>query len=367
MTVCADPAATCLARHPWRYLASLLAALFTGPVMSASAPVVVAETLHRQVIEEVPISGTVTSPRVARLSPEVSGLVAEVGVVEGRHVERGAVLLRLDATLAEIELEAAEAATEQAREELSDARRRLKDTQRLVKSRGIAETEYEARRSEVRADSARVNLREAEQRRQHERLRRHHLLAPFAGVISRKLTEAGEWVTPGDEVIELIADRGLRVEFQVPQAYYPRIDGRVMVKVRVDALTDQEILAPIGEIVPVSDPTARTFLVRVYPDAAGLPLTPGMSASGSLRLTHPGRRVVVSRDAVLRHPDGRTTVWIVELNDGDATVSERNVQTGLAFDGLITIRDGLEAGSTVVVEGNEALQHGQAVTIRGSR
>lgn len=333
----------------------------------AAAPVVIGQAGVEQVIEEVPVTGTVTSPRVALLSPEVPGLVQEVLVDAGDRVEAGAPLLRLEGTLAGLALEAAAAATDQAREELADARRRLADAERLVQSRGIAETELESRRSEVRADAATLRLREAEQRREAERLARHTLDAPFAGVISRKLTEAGEWVAPGDQVIELVADRGLRIDFQVPQRLFPRIAADTGMEVRVDPLPGQVVAARIGEIVPVSDPSARTFLVRAYPQAADLPLTPGMSASGMLRLGTGRSAVVVSRDALLRHPDGRVTVWTLDRPDGEAVVRERQVVTGLSFDGRVVIREGIEAGSLVVVEGNEALRDGQRVQVREVR
>ena len=338
------------------------------PVAQPPAPpVVVAGTEQRAVIEEVPISGTVTSPRVAQLSTEVAGLVEEVLVDAGDHVEAGAPLLKLDRTLASLAVEAAEAVTEQAREELADARRRLADAERLVKSRGIAQTELEARRSEVRADDATLRLRVAEKRREEERLSRHALGAPFAGVVSRKLTEAGEWVAPGDEVLELTADRGLRIDFQVPQAYFPRIGRGDRVDISVDALGGRPVAGRIGEIVPISDPSARTFLVRVYPEPQELTLTPGMSASGTLKLETGEKAVTVSRDALLRHPDGRITVWAVEGEGAAAVVTERQVQTGLSFDGRVVIRNGLDAGARVVEEGNESLRQGQQVTIREER
>ena len=345
----------------------MLTSLSTGIARAASVPVVVDVSKRQAVTEEVPVTGTVTSPRVARLSPEVAGLVSEVLVDAGARVDAGAALVRFDDTLAALAVAAAEAASTGAREELADARRRLKDAERLVSSRGIAETEVEARRSEVRADVANLNLRDAELRREQERLRRHVIKAPFPGVISRKLTEAGEWVAPGDQVLELIADRGLRIDFQVPQAYYPRIDSRTRMELRLDAIPNRRLDAVIGEVVPVSDPNARSFLMRVYPGEDGLPLTPGMSASGLLRLATGSDAVVVSRDALLRHPDGRITLWVLEPDGESVTVSERLVKTGLAFDGRVVVTEGLEAGVRVVVEGNEALRPNQPVTIREAR
>jgi hypothetical protein len=47
-------------------------------------------------------------------------------------------------------------------------------------------------------------------------------------------------------------------------------------------------------------------------------------------------------------------------------VHEQQVQTGLAFDNLVEIKSGLSVGATVVTRGNEALQEGQVVTVRGS-
>ena len=344
-----------------------LAVVATGFVHAAGAPVVVGVAERQAVVEEVPVTGTVTSPRVARLSPEVAGLVSEVLVDAGARVDARAILVRFEQTLASLAVEAADATRLQAREELADARRRLADAERLAKSRGIPETEVEARRSEVRTDQANLSLREAELRREQERLGRHEIKAPFAGVISRKLTEAGEWVAPGDQVLELIADQNLRIDFQVPQAYFPRVDGRTRIELRLDALPGRRLDAAIGEVVPISDPTARSFLVRVYPGEEGLPLTPGMSASGLLRLATATDAVVVSRDALLRHPDGRVTVWVVDNDAEPVTVSERLVQTGLAFDGRVVVTEGLDAGMHVVVEGNEALRPGQSVIIREVR
>jgi len=93
-------------------------------------------------------------------------------------------------------------------------------------------------------------------------------------------------------------------------------------------------------------------------------LAPGMSASGVLRLDSGVRGVTVPRDAIIRYPDGRVTVWIAEADGEQAKVRELRVQTGLGFGGRIAITSGLEAGALVVVRGNESLYEGQAVILR---
>ncbi|WP_227817057.1 efflux RND transporter periplasmic adaptor subunit [Nitrogeniibacter aestuarii] len=347
---------------------AVLTMVASTPARAAGPSVVVGESRQQPVVEEVRVSGSVISPQSSRLSPQVAGRVARLMVDIGSRVSAGDVILELDAALVRIEGDAARAAAAQAREILADAQRREADGRRLVKSRTITATSYEALQSEVRANAAALRLREAEQRAADERLKQHVLRAPFAGVISAKLTEVGEWITPGTAAVSLVADEQLSVDLQVPQRYFPRLDRDVPVELHLPALDDRAVEASITAIVPVSDADARSFRMRVTPVENGLPLTPGMSASATLRLGSGREGVLVSRDALLRHPDGRVTVWVLEgAQDGEVKVSERVVKTGLSFDGLVEIRDGLTAGERVVVEGNESLRNAQTVTVAGAR
>jgi multidrug efflux pump subunit AcrA (membrane-fusion protein) len=89
-----------------------------------------------------------------------------------------------------------------------------------------------------------------------------------------------------------------------------------------------------------------------------------MSARAQFNIDAGRNAVAISRDAVLRFPDGRITVWIVD-NSGDVpVVREQLVRTGIEFDGVVEVTSGLAAGDLVVVRGNETLQEGQTIAIR---
>jgi RND family efflux transporter MFP subunit len=196
-----------------------------------------------------------------------------------------------------------------------------------------------------------------------ERLDRHFVKAPYAGVISRRMAEAGQWIVPGTSVFELVAMSGLRIDVPVPQQYYPQLRTAAKVSVEFDALPDTELPARIAALIPVSDPNVRTFTLRVLPTSEDIAITPGMSARVSISLQSGREGIVVSRDALVRYPDGRITVWVLEENGEASLVKERRIEIGNAFDGVVHVRSGLKEGERVVVRGNESLREGQTVRL----
>lgn len=357
--------------HPRRHgaLAGALLALLALAATSASAqstPVSVVRAERAPLTEILALSGTLTSPHTARVASEVSGRVQSIAVEAGERVAEGDPLLTLDDALARLELAQAEAARREAAAELADARRRLAEVENLAQRQSVAASEVQARESEVRRDRAVLERRNAERDYRQALVERHTLTAPFAGVISERMVDLGEWVGPETPVLELVEIARLRLDLRVPQDYFGRVQPGTPLELDVAAL-EQSRAAEVTEVVPVSDPAARTFPVRARLDNADGRLAPGMSARARLRLDTGERGIVVPRDALIRYPDGRVVVWVVDGNGPERSVSERAVTTGLTFDGRVAIREGLQAGETVVTRGNEALRAGQTVRIEDAR
>ncbi len=348
-----------------------LIVLVCSSLAAAETPVQVGSAQSRAIAREVEVSGTVTSPRSALLSTAVAGLIAELKVDEGDRVEQGQTLLTLDPELAQLAVERAMAEVQQRDAELADAKRRLSQAETVGPERGIARTEIESLRAEVLADQAVLAAARVAVAEGRAVALRHTVKAPFDGVISQRTAELGEWVNPGDGLFQLVATQGLRFDFQMGQDFYPQLELGMAMEISLDSAPGQVFPGKVSAIVPVSAPGARTFLVRATAaDAAPGSLawvTPGMSVNGRLGMGSGRSGVVVSRDALLRYPDGRVTVFLVDGSapgrEGSATVREQVVAIGMEFDGVAEILDGLAAGDAVVVRGNESLQDGQTVTI----
>ncbi|WP_455203123.1 efflux RND transporter periplasmic adaptor subunit [Kaarinaea lacus] len=335
---------------------------------SPKVPLVVVDKAQTQaVIKQVPLTGTVTSPKISRLSSEVSGQVKSIKVDIGDKVKKGDVLILLDRDIEALTLKAYQAATQQTQEELIEAKRRYESGKRLEKQNSISQEEIDQRQAAVKIAEAALQKQLAEEKKQQAIVKLYTIKAPFSGVISEKKTEVGEWIETGQPTLTLIAMDQLLIDFQVPQEFYTQINSTSQFTITLDALQGKKLEGKIVAIVPVSDPSARTFLVRTKLEGSNINMTPGMSAQGVLRLNTGQEGVIVSRDAIIRYRDGRIAVWVVKNDGNTTTVSEQVVKLGHSFNGKVSVVEGLQAGATVVVQGNESLKNGQAVRIHGSQ
>ncbi|MAA76148.1 MAG: efflux transporter periplasmic adaptor subunit [Salinisphaeraceae bacterium] len=310
------------------------------------------------------LTGTLTSASDSALAPRLDGLVTEIRVDAGDRVERGDVLLELDDQLERLSLQSARASLQEARAQLAEARRVRAEREPLLEKGAIAQTEFETANADVQVRAAAVERLRAEVALRQERVARHQLTAPFPGLVSRRMTDVGEWVTNTTPVYELVQTDQLRLDVQAPQEYFPMIEQGTRVMIAPHALNDTQIEGEVRSRVAVADPTARSFLVRVAVDNESGRLAPGMSALALIKVVTEDQTLVIPRDALMRYPDGGTRVWTVE-DRGDQTVAvERQVQIGRSDAGVVEITKGLEPDRRVIVVGNEALTPEQPVMIK---
>lgn len=349
---------------------AVLGLLLAGPVPGADevAPVSVATLDHTPPRTQLVLSGTVLARRSALLSVEVAGVVAQIAVDEGDTVRVGDLLLRLRDRPQALTLQAARADAQRAQAAADLASVQERRQTQLVAQKMTPQDSHDqalARRRQAQADfaaaTARVALLEDE-------LARHELKAPFDGVVSRKHTELGAWVRPGDGVLELVETAALRVEFALPQAHYAAVRPGTPVVLRFDAVPGEPVAANVSRLIPVGHEAARSFRVRAeLPNPQQL-YAPGMSVDVMLAAVEDAAPPVatVPVDAVVRSTDGSAVVWTVQGEGDSLRAAPVPVQPGRTLGERVELRGSdLPVGTRVVVHGNERLRPGQALRIVG--
>jgi membrane fusion protein, multidrug efflux system len=266
---------------------------------------------------------------------------AELPVVPGNEVREGQLLARIDAAEYKARLEQAQASLQQAEQDWA----RISG---LFKDEAATRAEYET--SESRLRSARAAVTEAE-----VMLGYAEVAAPFAGVVTRKLAEVGDFATPAKGLVELETLGSFRLEADVPEGVIRGIE--MGSELNVDAGTGQLLKGKVAEVAPSADPTSRTFLVKV-----DLPQVPGLRSGQFGRLLLPA-----GESSALRVPAEALVVrgqlemlFVVD----DAHARMRLVRSGRKVGDEIEILAGLEERDQVVVAGAMNLRDGQPVEVR---
>ncbi|WP_414517561.1 efflux RND transporter periplasmic adaptor subunit [Nostoc sp. PCC 9305] len=253
----------------------------------------------------------------------------------------------------------AEQTAQQARTQAKTAAQALRAAQEQVR------TEQQA----VAAAQGRVLAQQALVAQTKERRSYARLVSPIAGIVTEKVTEPGNLLQAGSEVLKIGDFNRVKVVVQVSELELAQIQVGQSVKVRLDAFPTETLIGRVTRISPAADATARLIPVEVV-----IPNTQGKIGSGLLARvnfqTQTQQRVVVPQTAIQKqagagkeqeNPSG--TLFVVKDTGGKTIVATRAVTLGQKADGKVEILSGLQAGERYVVRSGQPLKDGAAVRL----
>ncbi|MBX3660909.1 MAG: efflux RND transporter periplasmic adaptor subunit [Burkholderiales bacterium] len=307
-------------------------------------PVKVATVRRDAVTDSLTAVGTLLANESVMIRPEIDGRIEAIHFQEGQLVRRGDKLVSLDAAEVEAQLTSAIAAA-------NLNRSRLKRSEELFEKKFISAQALD----EARENLNQTNAREAEIR---ARLAKSVIRAPFEGVAGLRQVSPGAYAKAGQDIARLEGIGTLKLDFRAPEAYLRRLRTGQALAVTVDAWPGERFSGTIYAIEPAVDEASRTVLVRARLPNPGVRLKPGMFARVSLVLEQRDNALLVPEQAIVPRGDG---LFVFRVDDGKVRLTK--VETGLRRPGEIEITGGLEAGQTVVADGQLRLQDGAAVSV----
>jgi len=200
--------------------------------------------------------------------------------------------------------------------------------------------------------SARSHVTEAESglRAINARLRDTKAIAPFDGVIMKKMVEIGDTVQPGQPLIVFSYSKFLRIQAEVPARLMPGLKKGMMVPARLD-VGNTLIKARVAQISPVADSRQHTVTVK-FDLPEGVPGGPGMYAEVMIPdVSSPSRALPVVPMAAIHKKGSLPSVQVV---DDEGNYKMRLVRIGEVVDeNSVTILSGLKPGERILVRGRE--------------
>jgi len=328
----------------------------------------------------VSLGGTVVPFKEVTFSAQIPGRIESIAGEEGDHFESGAELIAIDdddllaqrrsawANLANAEAALRNAGVQYSREIISPYGGQQNDAMGGMSSlmqnftnpmqgmmgsgaspgydryaqRYQSGTQVEQARSQIVAARSAIDTIDT-------KIRDAKSVAPFDGVITRKLVEVGDPMQPGQPMLNFADMSKLQIKVEVPARLMPGVKKGMVFPARLD-VGDVDIQARVAQVFPIADPDRHTVTVKMdLPQ--GVPGGPGMYAEVMINDVNAKVRElpVVPRNAL---------VWRGSL-PGIYVLNENNqrelrlVRTGddVGADG-VAILSGLRAGERVVVSGN---------------
>lgn len=327
-----------------RYLAALDNAGDPGGRRGAGAAVVELAPAQRKTLNEtIEAVGTTRAQQSIEIVPEASGRIEEINFIAGQHVEKDAVLVRLDDAIARADMAEAQA-------KLVERERVLERVTQLRSSNAVAEATLE----EAIARLAEVN---AQVDRAAQRLAERTLRAPFAGTVGLSEVDHGARVNAGTLIARIDDLSTVEVEFSLPETLFARIENGQEIAATSAAFPGRTFAGQIDAVDSRIDPVGRSFRARaVIPNPDGT-LPAGMFMSLELILSQTDH-IVVPEEAIVFQA-AETYVFRVQ-GDKAARVA---VQTGQRRDGMVAILAGLSEGDEVVIRGLHRVRDGGAVEL----
>lgn len=308
----------------------------------------------------VPVNGT-------DVTTESGGIVKAIHFESGDRVEKGALLVTLDAANERGELKRLQAQAQLA--EINRARR-----EKLFKLEAISKSDYDAAATEANAARAAVEA-------QAGKLALKEIRAPFAGQLGIRRANLGQYLTPGMPIVTLQSLNPIDVDFSLPEQYTGAVSPGFAVQVAVDAYPDMVFTGKVLAVEPRVDEATRNFPLRARLDNADLKLRPGQF--GQVRLRLPGEQnvVVIPRTAVNYSSYGTSVFLVQKKKDAapppaepvpgappytDLEVVQRFIKTGDARGDYIAVLDGVKEGEQLATSGLLKLRNGQPVIINNT-
>jgi membrane fusion protein (multidrug efflux system) len=321
-------------------------------------PVKVASPRRGLITRFVTLPGDVKAYQQATLYAKVAGYLKTITVDKGDQVKEGALL-------AEIEVPELLAERARYRAEVQAASldyKRLSESQKNAPDLVVPQAVDDA---EAKMDIAKANLERTETLLNYARI-----VAPFSGVVTRRLVDPGAFIpaaTSGSTaqnaaIVTLTDFNRVRLQVAVPEVESSLIATGQPVRFTVEALPGQTFEGTVTRYSYALDEASKTMLAEIELPNPKLVLRPGMYASVKIGVESRQDVMLVPTDALVQEKAG-ASVFVLADNKARKTP----VKTGFNDGQNVEVLSGLKPDQPVILAGKQPLSDAQPVRLEEAK
>jgi RND family efflux transporter MFP subunit len=307
------------------------------------------------------LPGTAAPKRSSVLYSKSTGFVRKNLVDIGDAVVDGQVLAEIDAPETTQEIRLAKARLAEARANVGLVNTTSSRMTSLAKGGAASQQEADDALAQANSAHALVATRRADLQRLEVLRDYQEIVAPFAGIVTRRLVDPGTLVGPasagGVAMFEVANIEVLRVSVDVPDSYA----GDISIGIEADVYSPRDPARTVKGTVTrssgVLEQTTRTLRIEVDVPGGDVVL-PGAFVYVKLHVPREHAAPVIPASALVVRKEGT----MVAKHDG-GTVTVVPVKLGRDFGKEIEVVEGIAAGDEVVLQPPDTLESGESVEV----
>lgn len=310
----------------------------------------------------LPISGTLKATRSAMIKARVAGELVSLEVREGDAVRAGQIIAKVDPTEYLAKQRQAQQQAEAARAQVEIAQRQFDNNNALVSQGFISKTALDTSIANLNGAKATYQAAMSALDVATKAVDDCILRAPLSGLISQRLAQPGERVSPEARIVEIVDLSQLELEASLTSTDALNVKVGQTAKLFIEN-SNQSVTAKVLRINPSTQVGSRSVLVYLGLSSHPL-LRHGIFVQGSLG-TQKIQTVVVPLESVR---NDKTEPYVQTLQNGK--VVHVKVATGLKgeVDGkAVMALSELNEGTQVLAPSAGAVRDGTLVTLNSSK
>ena len=330
-------------------------------VAALSRSVIAARSKPGEASKKLILPASLKGNTETQLHSRTNGYLSAWYKTIGDPVKKGDLLALIDVPELEQELAQAHAALAQIKVRLELGRSTLSRWERLKNTDSVIQQEYDEKRSAVlqaEADyaAAEVNIKRIEKIESYRRI-----VAPFSGVITRRLVDVGSLINAGtQELFSLTQTDPLCLTVWVPQVYANDIKVGQEVGVRLLEANNKPAIAHIEHVAGALDPETRARQVEIILANSEGKFLPGAYVEISINVVSSQVSPLVVPANVLVVDQVGTHVVTV---DAENRVAFRSVKLGRDFGREVEVVEGIDSKQLLVASPSDLLTEGEVVKV----
>ncbi len=305
----------------------------------------------------IPAIGNLVAIQGVNVSPQVAGMVTDILFQSGQMVKKGQPLVQLDDRADKQDL-----ANFSAQLKLSQLnyQRQLN----LVKTNATAQ-------SSLDQASAQLQENQAIAAKTQVLIDQKLIKAPFDGKLGIRNVNIGQYVSPGNGLVNLQEINPLLLQFSLPEQNIKSLYSGQIIHFTVDNFPGQTFTATLHAIESQVNTQTHNILIEATVPNDKNQLLPGMFANVEVLLPTQENVVSVPQTAISSSLYGDSVFVVHDKGKDDKgqpvyIVERRYVTTGNRRDNEVAVVNNLKAGETVVISGQLKLDDGVRVIINNS-